>query len=314
VTYSHDTPSKGVCADGRFVVTFVVHPVTFPDRQSRTPAAPVVVIIPARFHSTRLPGKALAEIGGLPMIVHVVRGATATRGVDTVVVATDDQRVAAAVERFGGTARLTRADHLSGTDRIAEVAATIDAELIVNLQGDEPMVHPGMIEQVIDALRSGAPMATLRRAISDPAELQNPNVVKVVVDRNDDALYFSRHPIPFVREVEDDKVRLKADTTHSPPTGSAQYVVSGFSRTGGATTHYKHVGIYGYRRDVLLELAGMPPTALELAESLEQLRALEHGIRIRTLETIHDSIGVDTPEDLERVRRLHDRAGVVARP
>jgi 3-deoxy-manno-octulosonate cytidylyltransferase (CMP-KDO synthetase) len=266
----------------RFDVTFIVHPETSSDGHSRASGAPVSIVIPARYDSTRFPGKALADIGGLPMIVHVMRSAAAARGVSSVIVATDDQRIRDAVERFDGTAVLTRSDHRSGTDRVAEVAASLDAELIVNLQGDEPLVPPGMIEEVIAPLQTGARMSTLRRLITDRAELTNPNVVKVVVDGHDDALYFSRFPIPFVRD-------------------------------GESGVAHKHIGIYGYRRDFLLEFAALPPTPLELAESLEQLRALEHGIRIRTPRTVHDSIGVDTPEDLERVRRLHDRAAAAAR-
>lgn len=225
------------------------------------------------------------------MIVHVVRAASAARGVDRVVVATDDGRIAAVVAQHGGVAQMTRPDHRSGTDRVAEIAATLDAPFIVNLQGDEPLVDPSVIEQVVEPLRGGARMSTLRRAIADPEELSNPNVVKVVIDRHEDALYFSRLPIPYVRAAGRSE---EARTTRGPAA-------------------YKHIGIYGYQRDYLLEFAATPPTPLELAESLEQLRALEHGVRIRTRETVHDSIGVDTPEDLERVRRLHDRAGAAAR-
>jgi 3-deoxy-manno-octulosonate cytidylyltransferase (CMP-KDO synthetase) len=208
------------------------------------------------------------------MIEHVYRRTAAAPSVDAVVVATDDARIAAAVEGFGGIARLTRSSHLSGTDRLAEVAEDLSCEVVVNVQGDEPLIEPEMIEEAVEALGSDATlhMSTLRRAISDHADYLNPNIVKVVVDRDGNALYFSRAPIPHAR--------------------------------GGAMTAYAHVGLYAYRRSFLLAYARLRPTPLELAESLEQLRALEHGFRIRTVETRYDSIGVDTPEDLERVRRL----------
>ena len=212
------------------------------------------------------------------MIEHVYRRAAEARGVDAVVVATDDERVAAAVERFGGIARMTGAHHRTGLERIAEVARDLQCSIVVDVQGDEPLVDPSAISLMIDALR-GDPdlqMATLRTPIRSEADYANPHVVKVVVDGNDDALYFSRAPIPLHRE--------------GPPKGG-HYA-------------YKHLGLYAYRRDFLLHLAALPQTALEQAESLEQLRALEHGHRIRAVETEHDSIGVDTPEDLERVREM----------
>ena len=238
-----------------------------------------VVIVPARYQSTRLPGKPLLDIGGLPMVTHVARRAAAVPGVGRVLVATDDERIAAAVRAHGGTAVMTRADHPSGTDRLAEVVAGLDCDLVVNVQGDEPLIAPEMIQQAIGACLADPtlPMASLRRRIEHPAEFHDPNVVKVVVDRQDNALYFSRALVPFARNAGD----------HFP-----------------AGLAFKHVGLYVYRRDVLLRLAALPPTALERAEALEQLRALEHGIRIRVVETAYDSIGVDTPDDLERVRRL----------
>lgn len=212
------------------------------------------------------------------MIEHVYRRASDARGVESVIVATDDARIAACVAAFGGVAHTTRADHRTGTDRVAEVAETLSCALVVNVQGDEPLVHPAMIEQVIAALAADdlPPMATLRRLITDPREYRNPHVVKVVVDAADNALYFSRAAVPFVRD--------------DPP------------RSGPAVRCFKHLGLYGYRRAFLLRLAALPPTPLETAESLEQLRALEHGARIRIPETEYDSIGVDTPEDLERAR------------
>jgi 3-deoxy-manno-octulosonate cytidylyltransferase (CMP-KDO synthetase) len=208
------------------------------------------------------------------MIEHVYRRTAAARSVEAVVVATDDARIAAAVEGFGGIVRLTRSSHPSGTDRLAEVAESLPCDIVVNVQGDEPLVEPGMIEEAVQALEAdpSLPMSTLRRPITDHADYLNPNVVKVVVDRQGDALYFSRAPIPHAR--------------------------------GGAIAACAHIGLYAYRRAFLLAFARLSPTPLELTESLEQLRALEHGFRIRTVETRYDSIGVDTPEDLERVRRL----------
>jgi 3-deoxy-manno-octulosonate cytidylyltransferase (CMP-KDO synthetase) len=235
-----------------------------------------VAIIPARFDSTRLPGKPLAEIAGRPMIEHVYRRAAAARCITRVIVATDDDRVAAAVIGFGGEVAMTAPTHQSGTDRLAEVARALDAGVIVNVQGDEPLLEPAMIDDAVAPLASdrSIEMATLCRRIDDRSDLDNPHVVKVVVDRDGFAMYFSRAPIPFVRNAD-----------------------------SGADA-WRHVGLYVYRRDCLLRLASLTPTSLERAEALEQLRALEHGIRIRVVETQYDSIGVDTPADLERVRQL----------
>ncbi len=240
----------------------------------------------------RLPGKPLADIGGQPMIEHVYRRAARTRGVDAVVVATDDDRIAAAVGRFGGVVRMTSVGHQTGTDRVAEIARELTCEIVVNVQGDLPLIEPDMIADVIEPLSAdpAVPMSTLRRAIADAAEYTSPNVVKVVVDRNGDALYFSRAPIPH------------------PGDGGGPYGnVHGGPPAGGP---YKHIGLYAYRRDFLLTFAALARTPLEQCESLEQLRALEHGFRIRTAETQHESIEVDTAEDLERVRR---RVAVAAR-
>lgn len=235
-----------------------------------------IAVIPARYQSTRLPAKALADLAGRSMIEHVYRRASAARSVSSVIVATDDERILRAVQAFGGDARMTGASHQSGTDRIAEVVASVPCDLVVNVQGDEPLLEPEMIDEAVAAF-SGDPslqMSTLRRRISDPGERQNPNVTKVVVDRDGFALYFSRAPIPHVRD-------------GCPPAPA-----------------WRHVGLYVYTRECLLRLSGLPPTELERSEALEQLRALEHGIRIKALETRHDSIGVDTPEDLARVRQM----------
>jgi 3-deoxy-manno-octulosonate cytidylyltransferase (CMP-KDO synthetase) len=214
------------------------------------------------------------------MIEHVYRRAAAASCVSSVLVATDDERILEAVRGFGGVACLTSPDHLSGTDRLAEVAAELGSEIIVNVQGDEPLIEPSMIDEAVEPLLEDPMvlMSTLRRRIDDAADLQNPNVTKVVVDRDGYALYFSRAPIPFTRD------------------GSP------------AAWAWRQVGLYVYRGDCLLQLASLPPTELERSEALEQLRALEHGIRILAVETNHDSIGVDTPEDLDRVRRLMDGA------
>ncbi|HVZ20352.1 MAG TPA: 3-deoxy-manno-octulosonate cytidylyltransferase [Vicinamibacterales bacterium] len=265
-------------------------PVAFPDPFQRTSQPPrTVVVIPARFESSRLPGKPLADIAGRPMIEHVYRRAADARGVDGVVVATDDVRVAAAVDAFGGIVRMTSPEHRSGTDRVAEVARDLACDIIVNVQGDEPLIEPETIAQSLAPLVSGAAqMSTLRRAIADPADYTSPHVVKVVVDRHGDALYFSRAPIPSVRN---------GGRGANPPGSSGE--------PERLVPLFKHIGLYAYRREFLLEIAALAPTPLEIAESLEQLRVLEHGFRIHTVETEFDSIGVDTPEDLERVRHLH---------
>jgi 3-deoxy-manno-octulosonate cytidylyltransferase (CMP-KDO synthetase) len=210
------------------------------------------------------------------MIEHVYRRAAAAASVSRVIVATDDRRILEAVHHFGGDAVLTADSHQSGTDRLAEVAASLDCDLIVNVQGDEPLLAPETIDAAVApfAADPALQMSTLRRRIADPAELQNPNVTKVVVDQDGFAMYFSRAPIPFTRPGQ--------------PSVAA----------------WAHIGLYVYRRGCLLRVAGLPQTAMERAEALEQLRALEHGIRIKAIETAHDTIGVDTREDLERVRAL----------
>jgi 3-deoxy-manno-octulosonate cytidylyltransferase (CMP-KDO synthetase) len=237
-----------------------------------------VAVIPARYQSSRLPGKPLVEIAGRPMIEHVYRRAEASPAVDAVVVATDDVRVRDAVEAFGGLAVMTRADHPSGSDRVAEVAASLSCDLVINVQGDEPLLATEMIAEAVAPLEAdpSIPMGTLCRRLDADAELDDPNVVKVVTDAAGFALYFSRAPIPHVR-------------------GAA------FGRDPRQA--FKHIGLYVYRRAFLLAFARLAPTPLERAESLEQLRALEHGFKIRVVETRHDSVGVDTNADLERARR-----------
>ncbi len=238
-----------------------------------------VAVIPARYASTRFPGKALAEIAGRPMIEHVYGRAAAARNVDAVIVATDDERIADAVRKFGGDVRLTRATHATGTDRIAEVAASLDCDLIVNLQGDEPLIEPDTIDAAIEPFRHDAHllMTSLFHRFRRSQDVLDPHAVKVVIDQRGRAMYFSRSPVPFFRETAVDR------------------------QSAGP---YKHIGLYVQRRDFLLKVASLDPTPLERAEALEQLRVLEHGFSITMVETQHDSIGVDTPEDLERVRSL----------
>jgi 3-deoxy-manno-octulosonate cytidylyltransferase (CMP-KDO synthetase) len=236
-----------------------------------------VAVIPARYASTRFPGKALADIAGRPMIEHVYTRAQSARNVDAVIVATDDPRIADAVTNFGGAVRMTRSDHLTGTDRLAEVAAGLDCDLIVNVQGDEPLIEPHSIDAAIEPFRdeAGLMMSTACTRINDNDTLIDPNVVKVVTDVRGFALYFSRSPIPYRRGIG-----------------------------GSGSGPYKHLGLYVYRREFLRTIAALEPTPMERSESLEQLRVLENGFAIKVIETRHDSIGVDTPEDLEHVRRL----------
>jgi len=240
----------------------------------------ITAVIPARYASTRFPGKALAEICGKPMIQHVYERASKASLVNEVIVATDDERIQRVVTSFGGICRMTRMDHETGTDRLAEVAETLDSDIIVNVQGDEPLIDPEMIDQAIRPFLSDLSlrMGTLKTRIRCLHDFLGPNVVKVVTDRNGFALYFSRSPLPFFR----DKWRDLKDESFA----------------SGKLLCYKHVGLYVFRRDFLLEYAAMAPTFLELSEKLEQLRAIENGVKIRVEETDFESIGVDTPEDL----------------
>jgi 3-deoxy-manno-octulosonate cytidylyltransferase (CMP-KDO synthetase) len=231
-----------------------------------------VIVIPARYESKRFAGKALAEIRGKPLIEHVYRRAQKVRGVEQVLVATDDRRIQDCVEAFGGRAVISAAAHRCGSERVAEAAEALEADIVVNLQGDEPLIHPGSIEQVIQSLDKDplVPMATLKTPIREERDLHDPNVVKVVTARNGLALYFSRSPIPY---------------------------------RGWEPRHhaYKHIGVYAYRKDFLPRFAALEQSELEKLEKLEQLRALEHGFRILVAETRHDSIAVNTEKDLERV-------------
>ena len=248
----------------------------------------VTVVIPARYASTRFPGKPLADLCGKPMIQWVYERAALCDAVDQVLVATDDGRIAAAVKAFGGRVVMTRADHATGTDRLAEVAESLEEELIVNVQGDEPLIDPAMIQAAVAPLLADCtiPMGTLQTPLRSLQEYRNPNVVKVVTDRAGFALYFSRAPIPFPRDFADQL------DMRWPELAAA-----------------RHVGLYVYRRDFLLAYPRLPETPLERLECLEQLRALEHGFRIRVATTELVGQGVDTPQDLEDVRALLTSTG-----
>lgn len=243
----------------------------------------ITAIIPARYGSTRFEGKALADIMGKPMIQHVYERAVRTPLVSEVIVATDDERIAAAVRKFGGRAEMTSTGHETGTDRLAEVAARIDSDIIVNVQGDEPLIEPDMISEAISPLveEKAIVMSTLKSRIKSLHDFLSPNVVKVVTDWEGYALYFSRSPLPNFRDKWND---LKDEVFAC-----------------GKLLCYKHVGLYVYRREFLLQFAQMSPTYLELSEKLEQLRVLENGYKIKVVETSHESIGVDTPGDLDAV-------------
>jgi 3-deoxy-manno-octulosonate cytidylyltransferase (CMP-KDO synthetase) len=247
----------------------------------------ILGIIPARFASTRFPGKVLAPLGGKTVLQHVYERASQSRYLTSILIATDDQRVFEVARGFGARARMTREDHPSGTDRAAEIASAEDAELVVNIQGDEPLIDPAAIDAAILPLAhdSAIVMGTLKKRIEDRREVDDPNVVKVVTDQRGDAVYFSRCPIPFHR----DENRLAGD-------------------------YFKHIGLYVYRRDFLLAYPALPQGPLERAERLEQLRALENGYAIRVVETEYESLGVDTPADLERVSMMFEAVGQASRP
>ncbi|MDT8444918.1 MAG: 3-deoxy-manno-octulosonate cytidylyltransferase [Desulfuromonadales bacterium] len=243
----------------------------------------VTVVIPARYASTRFPGKPLANLCGKPMIQWVYERSALCESVDRVIVATDDDRIARAVESFGGNVVMTRSDHTTGTDRLAEVAAGLDDELIVNVQGDEPLIDPVMIQAAVAPLLadSSIPMGTLKTPLTSLEDYRNPNVVKVVTDQLGFALYFSRAPIPYPRDF-----------------------YNGLEQRWRELATARHIGLYVYRRAFLLQYPHLKATPLETQECLEQLRALEHGYRIRVAATTLIGLGVDTPEDLERVREI----------
>ena len=253
--------------------------------------ADIVGVIPARYASSRLPGKPLLDIGGKPMIQWVVEGVSRASMLTRVLVATDDERVRACVEDFGGEVMMTPEDLPSGTDRVAYVARELDGEIVVNVQGDEPFIEPRAVDTLVALLMedASASMGTLVCPLRDREDLTNPTVAKVVVDGQGYALYFSRSPIPFLRDSEsqDDWI-----SNHG---------------------YFKHVSVYGYRKDFLHRYAQHGTTPLEGAEKLEQLRALEMGCRIRVAETDYISFGVDTPEDLEKARLMAEKMNIPGR-
>ena len=244
-------------------------------------AGKVVVVIPARYGSTRLPGKPLVQLAGKPMIQRVYERAKLAGSVNQVIVATDDARIVEAVEKFGGEARMTRSDHRTGTERVAEVAAHVEGDVFVNVQGDEPLLDPQAIDTAVGALleEPAASISTVATAIKTPADIMDPNVVKTVLDFDGNALYFSRAPIPWVRD-----------------TGSKLLV-----------RHWKHLGLYVFQRDALLEYPTLPQGELERIEQLEQLRWMENGWKIRVAEVEHDAVSVDVPADVARVEKLLEK-------
>ena len=262
----------------------------------------VVGVIPVRYGSTRFPGKALAKLNGIPLIQHVYEQAKQAQQLDEVIVATDDERIAATVGRFKGRAVMTSTNHRSGTDRIAEVARALDAQVIINIQGDEPLIRPEQIDQVAQFLLAhrAVPMATLMTKLVRCEDVASPNVVKLVVDQDGYALYFSRAPIPHVRVQGGSKPQASSSKSEDSPAACSLQPAA----------WYKHIGLYGYQRYFLLQFPHLSAAPLEQFEQLEQLRALEHGYKIKVLETPHDPIGVDTPEDLQRVEAWLQKAEV----
>jgi 3-deoxy-manno-octulosonate cytidylyltransferase (CMP-KDO synthetase) len=253
----------------------------------------ILGVIPARFSSSRFPGKVLAPIASKPMLQHVYERASQARYITSMIVATDDERIYEAARNFGARVRMTRPGHLSGTDRVAEVASAENCDLVVNIQGDEPLIDPAAIDAAILPMAHDAeiPMGTLKKRIEDPREIDDPNVVKVVTDRGENAIYFSRCPIPYQR---DSRGRLR------PPIPDPRSPIPFF----------KHIGLYVYRREFLMAYPELPVGPLERAERLEQLRALENGFPIRVVETEYESLGVDTPQDLERVAQLFETSSM----
>lgn len=232
-------------------------------------------IIPARYQSTRLEGKVLKDLLGKSVIQHVWENAKHAATLDDLIVATDDERIKAEVLSFGGKAVLTAKEHKTGTDRLREVVNSIDVKVVVNIQADEPLLHSSMIDEIVRPLleEKDIVMTTLRKKITDPEDLKNPNVVKVVCDKNGYALYFSRSPIPYPRFAE-------------------------------GIVHYKHIGLYAFTKDFLFTFTNLPASSLEEAEGLEQLRVLENGYKIKVATTQFDTIGIDTAEDLERAKEV----------
>jgi 3-deoxy-manno-octulosonate cytidylyltransferase (CMP-KDO synthetase) len=238
----------------------------------------VIVVIPARYGSTRLPGKPLISLAGKPMIQRVVERARLAKRVDRVIVATDDERIVKAVEGFGGEARMTRTEHRTGTERVAEVGAREEGDVFVNVQGDEPLLDPHAIDVAVNSLleEPQASISTVVTPIKTPGDIMDPNVVKTVLDFDGNAIYFSRAPIPWVRDTAS-KIQVR---------------------------HLKHLGLYVFQREALLEYPTLPQGELERIEQLEQLRWMENGWKIRVAEVEHDAVSVDVPEDVARVEKL----------
>lgn len=238
----------------------------------------VIVVIPSRYGSTRLPGKPLVQLAGKPMVQHVYERAKQAQTVHRVIVATDDERIVEAVKAFGGEVKMTRTDHRTGTERIAEVAAHEPGDVFVNVQGDEPLIDPVAIDTAVGALleEPQAQIATVATPIRHAGDIMDPNVVKTVLDFDGNALYFSRAPIPWIRDTQQ-KLHVK---------------------------YWKHLGLYVFQREALLEYTTLPQGELERIEQLEQLRWLENGWKIRVAEVAHDAVSVDVPEDVVRVEKL----------
>lgn len=235
-------------------------------------------VIPARYSSTRFEGKVLADILGKPMIQHVWERAKQAKTLDDLIIACDDERVASTARDFGAKVAMTSKGHASGTDRISEVVNPLDVKIVINIQGDEPLIHPMMIDSVARALLEdrSLSMATVMKKITDPLSINDPHVVKVVVDKNNFALYFSRAAIPY----------LAVNSEVENP------------------VYYKHIGLYGYTKDFLFIYKNFPPSSIERTECLEQLRVLDEGLRIKVIETKYDTVGVDTQQDLERLKEF----------
>jgi 3-deoxy-manno-octulosonate cytidylyltransferase (CMP-KDO synthetase) len=257
-----------------------------------------VAIIPARYNSTRFAGKALALLKEKPLIQHVYENVKHASLIDSVLVATDDERIYNTVEDFGGRAVMTSAAHPSGTDRIAEAARDIECDFVVNIQGDEPFIMPQMVDDVVTLLSGDerASIGTLAKRISDVEEVLSPDVVKVVLDSEGFALYFSRSPIPYVR----DEWRLFPSEAGTPDEGSISFELRPSEDSQKRHHFFKHIGIYGYRRESLMRFSTLGSTMLEITERLEQLRALVCGMRIKVKETDFDTLGIDTPDDLRK--------------
>ena len=241
----------------------------------------VIAIIPARFASTRFPGKPLVDLGGKPMIQRTYERVMAVQGWRRVVIATDDLQIKVVAEAFGAEVIMTRADHVSGTDRCAEVLSKLGADFdyVVNIQGDEPFIEPAQLQELAIGFKTNAPILTLIKQISEVDTLFSVNTPKVVINQKGEALYFSRQTIPHLR---------------------------GIPEQDWLSNHqfFKHIGLYAYRADVLIELSHLKPSPLELAESLEQLRWLENGYTIQTIETQFETMGIDTPDDLEKIKKM----------